>query len=78
MTEELRQRANSVHKEIEDLTARLNIVESFLHTTDSLWVGDHTNGEIKVSETTRLDIIDLLLKDIEGQKEAKEDEYRML
>lgn len=78
MTEEFRQRANRVHKEIEDLTSMLNIVESFLHTTDELWVSDHTNGEIKVSETTRLDIIDLLLKDIEGQKEAKEDEFRML
>ena len=78
MTDELRQRANALHKEIEDLTAQLNIAESFLHTTDELWVSDHVNGEIKVSEATRLDIIDLLLRDIAEQKEAKEDEYRML
>ena len=80
MTEELRQRANCVHKQIADLEAQIQIVEDMHHVDNSLTLAVDTIGAITIAWDDELkdDIIDMVLRRLNQQKEAKEDEYRML
>ena len=80
MTEELRQTANTLHKQIEDLTTQIQIVEDMHHSDYNLHIRAETIGEITIVGDDELkdDIIDLILNRLNIKKEEVEDEYRML
>lgn len=80
MTEELRQRANVLHKQLEDLDAQIQIVEDMHHCDNSIQIRCNQVGEITIPAEGELkdDIIDLILGRLNNKKEEVEDEYRRL
>ena len=78
MTRELLQEANKIDREIEELEVQYKIVESMLHYSSNLWISDHDNGEILLSQEARLDILNTVLSDLNSRKEELEDRLRML
>lgn len=80
MTEELRQRANVLHKQIEDLTNEIQIVEDMHHCDNNLHLSVDTIGAITIAGDDELkdDIIDIILNRLTAKKEEVEDEYRRL
>ena len=80
MTEEIRQRANKLHTEIEHLTNQIAVVEDMHHSDIRLQIRCDDIGSIFIESDDELkdDIIDLILSKLTPIKEAKEDEYRML
>jgi hypothetical protein len=80
MTEELRQKANALHKQIEDLTTQIQIVEDMHHCDNKLQIRCEDIGGISIDGDDELKdtIIDLLLKDLNTKKEEVEDEYGWL
>lgn len=77
MTHELLQAANKIDREIEELEAQHEIVESML-SNDNLWISDHNNGEVLLSPEARLDVLNTVLGDLNSRKEELEDRLRML
>lgn len=75
MTEELRQRANVLHKQITDLEAQIHIVEDMHHCDNSIQIGDIT---ILADDELKDDIIDMILNRLNTKKGEVEDEYREL
>ena len=80
MTEELRQRANVLHKQITDLEAQIAIVEDMHHCDNSIQIRCNQVGEITIAGDDELkdDIIDIILNKLNTKKEEAEDEYRRL
>lgn len=80
MTEELRQRANTLHHQIEDLDAQIQIVEDMHHCDNSIQIRCNQVGEITIPAEGELkdDIIDLILNKLNAKKGEVEDEYRRL
>ena len=80
MTEELRQRANALHKQITDLTAQIQIIEEIHHCDNSIQIRCNQVGEITIPDDDELkdDIIDLILGRLNNKKEEVEDDYRRL
>lgn len=80
MTEELLQQANRLNHTITDLDAEITIVEEMHHSDNNLRIKCSEVGEITISDDDELkdDIIDMVLRHLNQQKEAKEDEFRML
>lgn len=80
MTEELRQRANVLHKQITDLEAQIAIVEDMHHCDNSIQIRCNQVGEITIPAEGELkdDIIDIILNRLGDKKEEVEDEYRRL
>lgn len=80
MTEELRQRANVLHKQITDLEAQIAIVEDMHHCDNSIQLRCNQVGEITIPAEGELkdDIIDLILNRLNTKKGEVEDEYRRL
>ena len=80
MTDELRQRANILHKQITDLTAQVQIIEEMHHSDNSIQIRCSQVGEITIPNDDELkdDIIDLILGRLNNKKEEVEDEYRRL
>ena len=77
MTHELLQTAYKINREIEELEAQHQLVESML-SNDNLWISDHNNGEVLLSREARLDILNTVLNGIDTRKEELEDRLRML
>lgn len=80
MTDELRQRANVLHKQLEDLTNEIQIVEAMHHCDNSIQIRCNQVGDITIAGDDELkdDIIDIILNRLGDKKEEVEDEYRML
>ena len=80
MTEELRQKANALHRQIEDLTDEIKIVEDMHHSDNSIQIRCSHAGGITIAGDDELKnvIIDLILNKLTTQKEEVEDEYRRL
>ena len=80
MTEELRQRANVLHKQIEDLENQIRIVEDMHHCDNSLVLEVDTIGAIRIAGDDELkdDIIDMVLNKLNTKKGEVEDAYREL
>lgn len=80
MTEELRQRANILHRQIEDLDAQIQIVEDMHHCDNSIQIRCNQVGAITIAGDDELkdDIIDIILNRLNTKKKEVEDEYRML
>lgn len=80
MTDELRQRANVLHKQITDLQAQIQIIEEMHHCDNSIQIRCNQVGEITIADDDELkdDIIDMILNRLNTKKEEVEDEYRML
>lgn len=80
MTDELRQRANALHKQIVDLRAQIQIIEELHHSDNSIQIRCGQVGEITIPDGDELkdDIIDLILGRLNNKKEEVEDEYRRL
>lgn len=80
MTEELRQKANVLHRQLEDLEDQIQIVEDIHHSANSIQIQCSRAGEITITGDDELkdDIIDLILNKLTTQKEEVEDEYRRL
>lgn len=80
MTEELRQRANALHKQIEDLTNEIQLVEDMHHSGNNLYLSCSDTGAITIAGDEQLkdDLLDIILSRLNAKKEEVEDEYRML
>lgn len=80
MTEELRHRANVLHKQIENLTNEIALVEDMHHCDYNLHITCDTIGEITIAGDDELkdDIIDMLLNRLNTKKGEAEDDYRLL
>lgn len=77
MTEELRQKANVLHRQLE---AQIQIVEGMHRSNNSIHIACEGVGDITITHDDELkdDIIDLILDKLTTQKEEVEDEYRRL
>lgn len=80
MTDELRQCANALHKQITDLTAQIQIIEEMHHCDNSIQIRCSQVGEITIPGGDELkdDIIDVILGRLNSRKEGVEDDYRRL
>ena len=80
MTEELRQRANVLHKQITDLKNEIELVEDMHHCDNCIIITCNSIGSITIPDDSELkaDIIDLVLSKLNERKEEVEDEYREL
>ena len=80
MTDELRQEANKLHKQLEDLKAQIAIVEDMHHSDNSLHIRVDRVGEITIADDDELkdDILDVVLNRLNTKKGEAEDDYRML
>lgn len=80
MTEELRQRANVLHKQITDLENQIQIVEDMHHCDNCIIITCNSTGSITIPDDSELkdDIIDLVLNALNTQKGGFEDAYREL
>ena len=80
MTEELRQRANVLHKQLTDLGAQIAIVEDMHHCDNCIIITCNSIGSITIPDDSELkdDIIDLILSKLNERKGEVEDEYREL
>lgn len=80
MTEELRQKANILHRQIRDLEEQVQIIEDMHHCDNSIQIRCNQIGEITIAGDDELkdDIIDLVLNKLNTKKGEAEDEYRRL
>lgn len=80
MTDELRQRANTLHRQIGDIRAQVQIVESMHHCDNDIIITCDEVGSITIAYDDELkdDIIDIVLRNLNKQEEEAEDEYRRL
>lgn len=80
MTEELRQRANVLHKQITDLEAQIHIVEDMHHCDYGLQLKVDQIGSIFIPAEGELkdDILDVVLNRLNTKKGEVEDAYREL
>lgn len=80
MTEELRQRANALHRQLEDLEAQVQIVEDMHHCDNNLTLTVGSIGSITIAGDDELkdDIIDIILCRLNTKKGEVEDAYREL
>lgn len=77
MTDEVRVLANNLHKQITDTQNQIMIVEDTLHSDYSISVRSEI-GMIVVDDQTRMDIIDLLLKNLNNKLDDLQAEYEKL
>lgn len=62
MTDELRQRANALHKQIEDLQTRINIILDMRDSGNTLTLHDSAVGSIHIQSdhVLKADILDIV------------------
>lgn len=80
MTDEVRQRANALHKQIEDLDAQIRIIEDMHHSDNNLTLEVDTIGAVTIwgEDELKDDIIDIVLNRLNTRKGEVEDAYREL
>ena len=78
MTEEIRQKANQLHKEIEDMEARIQILGDMNSSCRSIQIRSDMIGTVTVGAGDYEPAIDYIIDMLKQQKGAKEDEYRLL
>lgn len=80
MTEELRQKANVLHKQLTDLKNEIELVEDMHHCDNCIIITCNSIGSITIPDDSELkdDIIDLILNRLNTRKGEVEDEYREL
>ena len=80
MTEELRQRANALHKQIEDTQARLNIILDMRDSGNALTLFDSKIGSIHIQSdhTLKYDILDEVEHALTRELQDLTEEYKKL
>lgn len=80
MTEELRQRANALHKQIEDTQNRLNIILDMRDSGNSLTLHDTKIGTVGIQANTELkyDILDVVEHALAKELQDLTKEYEKL
>ena len=78
MTDEIRIKANQLHSEIQNLENRIQILLDINSSNKEIRVGNDEVGVVYVKAGDYEPAIDFIIDILKQQKEAKEDEYRML
>ena len=80
MTEELRQRANALHKQIEDTQARINIILDMRDSGNSLTLHDSEVGSVHIQpdHVLKADILDVVEHALTKELFDLQEEYKKL
>lgn len=78
MTEELRQRANTLHSEIQDLEGRIQTLKDINSSNRKIRISNDEVGVVYIEAGDYEPALDFIIDILKQKKEAKEDEYRML
>ena len=78
MTDEIRIKANQIHSEIQNLEGRIQTLLSINSSCKSIQIRSDEIGMVQVEAGDYEPAIDYIIDILKQQKEAKEDEYRML
>ena len=78
MTEECRQRANELHREIENLEGRIKTLQSINSSGKSIQIRSDEDGLVQVEAGDYEPAIDYIIDMLEDQLHDKEDAFRML
>lgn len=80
MTEELRQRANALHKQIEDLQARINIILDMRDSGNVLSLFDSEIGTVQIpaEHVLKYDILDIAEHALTKELLNIQEEYKKL
>ena len=80
MTRELLEEANKLNYAIADLEAQIKIVEDMHHTDHNLYLRCEQIGEITIAwdDALKDDIIDMILRRLNYDKDSMEDALRLL
>ena len=78
MTEEIRVKANQIHSEIQNLEGRIETLKAINSSCKSIQIRSDEIGTVWVEAGDYEPAIDFIIDILNQQKEAKEDEYRML
>lgn len=81
MTDELLQRANALHKQLEDLENKIQLVEDMHHCDNNLQIRCEDIGRVSITaddDGLKDDILDVMLDKLNTMKEEAEDAYRLL
>ena len=78
MTEECRQRANELHREIENLEGRIKTLQSINSSGKSIQIRSDEVGLVEVKAGDYEPAIDYIIDMLEDQLRDKEDAFRML
>ena len=78
MTEECRQRANELHREIESLEGRIKTLQSINSSGKSIQIRSDEVGLVQVEAGDYEPAIDYIIDMLEDQLRDKEDAFRML
>lgn len=80
MTEELRQRANALHKQIEDLQARINIILDMRDSGKVLTLHDSEVGSVHIQSehVLKADILDIVEHTLTKELYDLQKEYEKL
>lgn len=80
MTEELRQKANELHKQIADVQAKLNIILDMHDSGDALSLHDSKVGTISIrsGEVLKADILDMVEHVLTKELQDLQKEYKKL
>lgn len=80
MTEELRQRANALHKQIEDTQNRLNIILDMRDSGKVLTLHDTSIGSIQIQpeHVLKIDILDIVEHALTRELNDLQEEFKKL
>ena len=78
MTEECRQRANELHREIENLEGRIKTLQSINSSGKSIQIRSDEVGQVQVEAGDYEPAIDYIIDMLQDQLRDKEDAFRML
>lgn len=78
MTHEILKQANELNHAITDTEAQISIIEEILHSDYSLQLRADVIGSITLDDSTKLDVIDIVLNRLNARRDKLEDALRML
>ena len=78
MTDEIRIKANQLHSEIQNLENRIAVLYDMNSSCKEIRISNDAIGSVCVNAGDYEPAIDYIIDVLRQQKEAKEDEYRML
>ena len=78
MTDELRIKANQLHSEIQNLEGRIETLKAINNSCKPILICNNNIGTVSVEAEDYEPALGHIIARLTEQKEAKEDEYRML